>query len=94
MIALLLLALFKHVISDVQDVSGPQITAAPGTTTQHLDRRDFSYDTANSHLYGYISVGMDGTRTQCDYTKVFSKSRNLADVVKGARSRSTTLLQH
>jgi hypothetical protein len=92
-IALLFLALVEFAISNAQDVPWAQITAAPGTTAQYLDRRDYSYDTANSHLYGYTSVGMDGTRTQCDYTNVFCKSRNLSDVMKGARSRATTLPQ-
>ncbi|KAE9368004.1 hypothetical protein N431DRAFT_471380 [Stipitochalara longipes BDJ] len=64
MIALLFLAVVEFALSNAQDVPWAQITAAPGTAAQYLDRRDYSYDTANSHLYGYTSVGMDGTRTQ------------------------------
>lgn len=71
MIALAFLALIEVAISNAQDVPWAQITPAPGPMAKYVDRRDFSYDTANPQLYGYTSVGMDGTQTQCDYTQVF-----------------------
>lgn len=63
-IALPFLALIEGAISNAQDVPWAQITPAPGPIARYLERRDFSYDTANPHLYGYTSVGMDGTQTQ------------------------------
>jgi hypothetical protein len=62
-----LLFVFEVVTSNDQYVPWAQVTAAPLTTAQYVhraDRRD--YDTANPHLYGYTSVALSGTRTQCD----------------------------
>jgi hypothetical protein len=70
-VALPFLALIEAAISNAEEVPWAQITAAPDPNARYVDRRDYSYDTANPHLYGYTSVGMDGTQTQCDYTKVF-----------------------
>lgn len=53
-----------------QDLPWARITAAPAAATQSLDRRD--YDTANSRLYGYTSVGMDGTKTICNWTRLYN----------------------
>ena len=69
--ALLFLSLVEVAISNAQHVPWAQITTAPSSTARYVDRRDYSYDTANPHLYGYTSVGMDGTQTRCDYIKVF-----------------------
>jgi len=54
---ILLLILPAFASGTGQDLPWARITAAPS-----LDRRD--YDIANSRLYGYTSVGMDGTSTR------------------------------
>ncbi len=71
MVALLFLSLIEGAISNAQDIPWAQITPAPGPIARYVDRRDYSYDTENPYLYGYTSVGMDGTQTQCDYTNAF-----------------------
>lgn len=69
--AALLLFLPAFVSSTSQDLPWALITAAPAAATKSLDRRD--YDTANSHLYGYTSVGMDGTKTKCNWTRLHNQ---------------------
>jgi hypothetical protein len=58
-----LLFVFEVVTSNDQYVPWAQVTAAP-LTVHRVDQRD--YDTANPHLYGYTSVALSGTQTQCD----------------------------
>lgn len=55
------ISLVGFVISDDQRVPWAQITPAPSVPPQHLHQR--GYDTSNPYLYGYTSVGMNGTRT-------------------------------
>lgn len=64
------ISLVGFVISDDQRVPWAQITPAPSVPPQHLHQR--GYDTSNPYLYGYTSVGMNGTRTICDYTMVYN----------------------
>ena len=72
MSAMILLLFLPVSVSGIgQDLQGARITAAPAAATQSFDRRD--YDTANSHLYGYTSVGMEGTKTMCNWTILYNQ---------------------
>jgi hypothetical protein len=72
---ILLLFLPVSVSGTGQDLPETRITTAPAAGTQSFDRRD--YDTANSHLYGYTSVGMDGTKTMCNWTILYNQKTML-----------------
>lgn len=96
LIAVLFLA--KAVISDDPSVSWPQITPAPSAPRQYLDQR--GYDTLSSNLYGYTSVGMNGTRTRwsaksCDTLAPTMRIETIQDTVFGGcwAVSTTTVLE-